>query len=436
VTRNPLSLLSYMRRMRTGAADVVRRRFERYGDLYYAPFLGRDVYVLRHPDHIKEVLITQGAKFGKPTSGMTARQLNRLLGQGLLNANGETWRRRRRLIQPAFHPTRLKVYSRTVSNYTDDATRRWRDGGSLDLSREMMELTLRIVSKALFDHDVEGESDRVAKAMHAFRDTFGRVATLLPAWAPVPGARRTRDALAEIDDIVFGLIDGHRGGGEDLLSALLDATGGDDGLTRRELRDELLTLFLAGHETTSHALSWSFYLLSQHPEIEARVRAEVADVTSGRSPTWDDLAELVYTGQVLDEAMRLYPPAYAIPRVALEDAEVGGFTIPAGADVVIWIHHVHHDARWHADPERFDPGRFAPAAKKAMPQCAYLPFGAGQRSCIGKQFALMEAKLILARVLQSWTFQIAEGHVVKPHMAVTMAPAGGLPVVARRMGQA
>lgn len=436
VTKNPISLLNYMRRMRSGAADIVEARFERFGDIYYAPFLGRDVYVVRHPEHIKEVLITQGAKFGKPTSGMTARQLDKLLGKGLLNANGDAWRRRRRLIQPAFQPKRLEAYAETVASHTDEAVARWRAGDRIDLSREMMELTLRIVSKALFDYEVRSESDRVAVAMRAFRDTFGEAATVLPDWAPAPGKRKVRLALMEIDALVFGLIDGHRpdrGAGDDLLSALLEARKGDDGLTRRELRDELLTLFLAGHETTSHALSWTFYLLSQNPAVEQRVRAEVAQLTEGRAPGWQDLGGLVYTGQVLDEAMRLYPPAYAIPRTAVAEAKVGGFDIPVGADVVVWVHHVHHDARWYPDPERFDPERFTPEANKARPQCAYLPFGAGQRSCVGKQFAIMEAKLILARVLQEWTLQVVEGHEVRPHMAVTMAPAGGLPVIARRV---
>lgn len=436
VTKNPISLLSYMRRMRDGAAEIVEARFEQYGDIYYAPFLGRDVYVLRHPDHIREVLVTQAAKFGKPTSGMTARQLDKLLGKGLLNANGDAWRRRRRLIQPAFQPRRLEAYARTVASHTADAVSSWRAGDEVDLSREMMELTLRIVSKALFDYEVTSEGDRVAAAMRAFRDTFGEAATLLPDWAPVPGKRRIRMALMEIDALVFGLIDGHRpneGDGGDLLSGLLEARKGEDGLTRRELRDELLTLFLAGHETTSHALTWTFYLLSEHPDVERRVRAEVATLTQGRAPGWQDLGGLVYTGQVLEEAMRLYPPAYAIPRTAVAESKVGGFDIPVGADVVIWIHHVHHDERWFPDPERFDPGRFTAARKKALHQCAYLPFGAGQRSCVGKQFAIMEAKLILARVLQDWTFRLKPGHEVRPHMAVTMAPAGGLPVIARRV---
>lgn len=434
VTKNPFSLLAYMRRMRDGAAQTVGARFETYGDIYYAPFLGRDVYVLRHPDHIREVLIRQASKLGKPTSGLTASQLSRLLGEGLLNANGDSWRRRRRLIQPAFSSKRLQAYAETIGAHTEDALARWRPGQRVDLSREMMELTLRIVSKTLFDHDVHGETDRFAAAIHTFRQAFGGIDAMLPDWVPTRGKRRTLAAMEEVDALVYGLIDARRasagGGGDDLLTALATGGDGDDRLTRRELRDELLTLFIAGHETTSHALTWTLHLLSQHRAIEARVRDEVRALDAA-GPGWDDLPALDLTRRVLEESMRLYPPAYAVPRTATEDVEVGGYVIPAGADVVIWIHHVHRDGRWFEDPERFDPDRFLPERKKALPQCAYLPFGAGQRACIGKQFAMMEAQLILARVLRAWRFDPDPAHVVRPRLAVTMSPRGGLPVFLR-----
>lgn len=436
VTKNPLSLLAYMRKMRKGAASVVGRRFERYGDIYYAPFLGRDVYVLRHPEHIREVLVRQASKMAKPTEGLSAKQLELLLGEGLLNANGESWRRRRRLIQPAFHPEKLRTYSETVSRYAEEAIAEWRDRTTIDVSREMMELTLRIVCSALFDHDVRtgGQTDRVADAVGTLRDSFGGIESVLPPWLPTPGQRRIQHALAEVNSIVYGLIDRRMESaerGDDLLGALIEATKGEDGLTRRELRDELLTLFVAGHETTSHALSWTLHLLGQNPDAAARAVEEIDAL--GSAPDHDALARLPWTRQCIEEAMRIYPPAYAVPRMATEDVEVGGWLIPKGADVVIWILHTHRDPRWFPDPMRFDPSRFDPEARKQIPQCAYLPFGAGQRTCIGKQFALMEAHLILAHVLRVTTLAPDPNHRVRAQLTVTMAPKDGLPMrVARR----
>jgi cytochrome P450 len=395
-----------MRRMQSGAAARVGERFEQYGDLYCAPFLGRDVFVLRHPEHIEQVLISQAARFAKPTTGLTARQLARLLGQGLLTSNGELWRSQRRLIQPAFRRERLAEYAGQVAEHTHQMLSLWQDGASIDTSREMMELTLRIVCKALFDHQVSGEGDSVAAAMRVLRSTFGGIDALLPDWLPVPSKRRALAALAEVDGIIYRLIDDARGRqGRDLLSTL--SVAGDGGMSRQQLRDELVTLFLAGHETTSHVLH-------------------------GRAPTWEDLPNLPYAEQVLSEAMRLYPPAYVLARVANCDTELGGFPVTRGSDVVIWLYHTHHDARWFSDPERFDPDRFGPERRKQIPSCAYLPFGVGTRTCIGKQFAVMEALLVLASVAQRFRL-LSGGTPVSKDMRVTLAPKNGLPMrLARR----
>ncbi len=438
VTKAPWSLLRYMQRMQAGGAALVGQRFERYGDLYYAPFLGRDVYVVRHPDHVQDVLVRDAAKYAKPESGLTARQLSRLLGDGLLNANGDAWRHRRRLLQPAFRPARLRGYADAITALTEKRLARWGDDETRDVSREMMELTLAIVSKTLFDHDVDDETDDVAEAMRAFRDLFASPAAVLPDWVPSPGRAKFRAALGAIDAVVHAMVDRRRRageGGDDLLSELLypvdlDAARLDD----RALRDELLTLFIAGHETTSHALSWSMHLLSEAPEVAAGVREELDQVLGARAPGYDDLAALPRVLQVLEEAMRLFPPAYVVPRVCIEEAQLGAYTIPRGADIVVWIHHVHRDARWFPEPLRFDPTRFAPEAKRAIPKGAYLPFGAGTRTCIGKQFALIEAQLILARVLQRFELAPAPGVSVEASMAVTTAPKGGLPLVLRQRG--
>jgi cytochrome P450 len=430
VTKNPLSLLAYARRMQSGAAERIGERFAEYGDIYYAPFMGRDVYVLRHPAHLHEVLVAQANKFEKPSEGLTARQLGRLLGQGLLNSNGELWRKQRRLIQPAFRRERLEEYASLVVEHTEELLNELVPGREVDVSREMMELTLRIVSKALFDHRVTHETDRVAAAMRVFRRAFGGLDALLPDWLPTPSKRRTLAALADVDAIIYELIDKKRErGGRDLLSTLstsVDDEGDRAVMSRRQLRDELLTLFIAGHETTSHALTWTFHLLAQHPEVLRRLQHELDSVLGERAPGFRDLEQLPYTEQVLSEAMRLFPPAYVIPRVASADAVVGDYTIPRGADVVMWIYHTHRDGRWFAEPERFDPERFSPARRRELPSCAYVPFGAGTRTCIGKQFAIMEAALVLACTARRFTFSALPGERVERDMSVTLSPRGGL----------
>ncbi|MDB4972749.1 MAG: Cytochrome [Myxococcaceae bacterium] len=427
-----------MRTMGRDPTHTIAGRFERYGDLYQLDFFGRSVYVTRHPEHIQQVLITQAERFEKPRQGIVANNLRRLLGEGLLLSNGELWRRQRRLIQPAFRRERLDQYAQLVIGLAEDFAARLQDRQELDVSRSMMDLTLHIVSKALFNHDVASDRDRVARAVHAFRRAFGGIEALLPrslGALPTPRNRGLRRAIADLDALIYGLIDQRSGArassAVDLLSALasaVDREGDGGGMERTLIRDELLTLLLAGHETTSHALSWTFHLLSQHPEVEARVRHEVLSVLGARRPEPGDVDKLHYTEQVLNESMRLYPPAYVLARVCTQDAHVGGYTIPAGSDLIIWTYHVQRDARWFPDPTRFDPDRFSPARKGTIPQAAYLPFGLGTRTCIGKHFALMEAKLVLACTLRRVSLHDLRGGVAERDMAVTLAPRGGLPM--------
>jgi cytochrome P450 len=294
----------------------------------------------------------------------------------------------------------------------------------------MMELTLGIVCKTLFDHAVTTESDDVASAMRVFRQTFGGLDAVLPDWLPTPSKRRARNALLRVDQIVYGLIDREQSFAHENLASRLakavDEEGDQQGMSRRQLRDELLTLFIAGHETTSHALSWTFHLLAQHPDVAQRLQAEIDAVVGTERPRLSHLFQLPYLEQVLSEAMRLYPPAYVLARVAAEDAQLGGYGVPKGADVVMWIYHTHHDARWFADPERFDPERFAPERRKQLPQSAYVPFGAGTRTCIGKQFAIMEAQLIMLCIAQRFSFVALSREPPARDMNVTLAPRGGL----------
>ncbi len=432
VTYHPASLIGHFGAMGRDPTETIARRFERYGDLYYLRVLGRDVYVTRHPDHIQQILITQAERFAKPRSGLLARQLRHLLGDGLLLSDGERWRRQRRLIQPAFRRERLDEYAQLVIQLAEEFAGGLAEGQRIEVSRAMMELTLRIVSRALFDHEVAGDTDRVARATRALRAAFGGVGALLPPWLPTPRNRRIGRALADLDALIYDLVDRPRKGARpDLLSALAEAVdreGDGTGMDRRQLRDELITMLLAGHDTTAHALSWTFHLLAQHPAVEATLREEAVSVLGDRRPEPSDIDKLHYTEQVLNEAMRLYPPAYLVARVTAEEAEIDGYVLPRDTDVVIWIYHVQRDPRWFPEPTRFDPERFSPARKGTIRGFSYLPFGAGMRTCIGKQFALMEAKLVLACTLRRVSLAALGSGRVERDMAVTLAPKGGLPM--------
>ncbi len=418
---------------------VVAGRFARYGDLYHVKSDGPGLFVARHPDHLRDVLVTQASKFTKTHSAF--RQLATVLGDGLLTSDGEAWRRQRRLVQPAFSRQRLEGYAAAIADEARRAVEGWRDGETRDLSRDMMELTLRVVSRTLFGHDVSRDVGDVAEAMRAFQDVLSRP-DLLPAWAPSPWRARSARASATLDRIIYGMIDRRRGGeappgAEDLLQMLVtavDQEGDGGGLSRRELRDQLVTLFLAGHETTSHALTWTLYLLSQNPAAERALQAELDAALGGRAPGAADLDGLPWTEQVLKESMRLYPPVYMVARQAAEDAVVGGYRVPRGSEVVLWIYHTHRDPRWFPDHAAFRPERFAADEEAKLPRLAWLPFGAGPRACIGRSFAMMEAKLILAAVARRWRLELAPGHPVEVLPRVTLVPRHGMKMVVRARG--
>ena len=433
---HPVALIRYLRAFRRDPLAFVGGRFETYGDLYATTFRGTPLYVTRLPSHIDEILVTKGQSFMKPEKGFGARQLRRFLGNGLVTSNGDFWRRQRRMINPAFGKKRIDALASVMVAQASALAAAWQSGETRDVGADMMRLTLGIVAKTLFDHDPTGEQDRIASALEAFRN-FSGAASFLPPWFPLPSVQRTRRALADMNDIVYGLIDARRSEPEaklaertDLLSALVvaksepDAKGATAEMTREELRDEILTLFLAGHETTAQALTWTWYLLSQHPEIEAKLHEELDAVLGDRPPTSADA--LPYVERVLSESMRLFPPVTTVPRVAAEAVEVGGYPIPAGADVICWVYWAHHDARWWTDPERFDPDRFLPERLASVPRGSYVPFGAGQRQCIGKHFAMMEARLLLATLARRHRLRLVPGHKVEKHVAVTMSPKHGM----------
>lgn len=393
-------------------------RFAEYGDLYYVDEGGGShLFITCDPDRIREVLVERATDFQK--RGGANDRLVPILGDGLLTADGPAWKEQRRLLQPRFHSRAIAGYGQTMVDHARDVS--WGDGEVIDVSDAMMRLTLRIVCKTLFDHDVVGQTDTIAATMDALRR--GSAQSLLPDWVPTPGRIRTRRAVADIDALIERLVAERRRDGlrDDLLSMLLDV-----GLDAQRVRDNLVTLFLAGHETTSHALSWTWWLLATHPEAEARLHRELADVLGDREPTMDD--PLPWTDAVIQESMRLFPPAYAIPRVARVDTELGGYELPAGSQVVSWVWHCHR-GRSFEDADAFRPERFL---DPAFPKHAYLPFGSGSRMCIGAGFARMELRLLLASLARRYRLRSEPGQQVEPLPRVTLSPKGGLPLRVER----
>jgi len=402
-----------------------------YGDIVTMRLYKFRVYYVNHPDYIEEVLVNQARKFIK---GRILRANKGLFGNGLLTSEGEFWLRQRRLAQPAFHRARIAAYAETMVRFTERMLEGWRDGESRDVHAEMMRLTLQIVAKTLFDADVDADVQEVGRALEAIMEhnsDFRRL-ILTPSWLPT--LRNIRAALAtrRLNKIIYRIIGQRRTAGHDagdLLSMLLNAQDEDGSrMTDRQLRDEVITLFLAGHETTALTLSWTWWLLAQHPQVEAKLHAELDAVLGGRTPTLEDLPKLPYTDHVITESMRLYPPAWGMARLAIEDAEIGGYKIRKGCGVSLsqWV--VHRDPRWYESPEEFRPERWEGDLLKRLPRFAYFPFGGGPRQCIGNSFALMEAALLLATIAQKFRLGLVPGQVVVPLASITLRPRHGIRV--------
>ncbi|MBL8133398.1 MAG: cytochrome P450 [Anaerolineae bacterium] len=409
----------------------------RYGDLasfMYGPFR---LYIANAAEPIHEVLVTKAEKFYK--SANLKRVLDPLLGQGIFTSDGEFWKKQRRLVQPAFHTRRVGSYGAVMVGYATDMLDSWRDGEALDVDHAMTQLTMRIISKILFDADVGDDartiSAAVTDALHVVNDRMNRFFAA-PRSIPTAENRRYYGAIDRLNALIYRFIAERRSSGEDkgdVLSMLLQAQE-DDGarMSDEQVRSEAMTLFGAGHETTAVALTWTWYLLSQHPEVEARLHEEVDRVLAGRAPDISDLPHLVYTEQIIKEAMRLYPPAWGSSRDSIDAVEIAGYTLPRRSTVIIPIHAIHRDPRYWSAPEHFDPDRFAPDAEKLITRYAYLPFGAGPRVCIGNALAMMEAKLVLAAVAGRFTLDLAPGHQVVPERVFTLRPKYGMKMIVRQ----
>ncbi len=403
-----------------------------HGDVVSVDFLGTPTYVLQHPEHIEHVLVTRHRHYAKDAF---QRDLlgGRLLGKGLLTNEGEPWLRQRRLIQPAFHRQRLAGYGRVMAEHARHVLASWRDGEVRDVNADMMRLTLGIVIKSLFDLELHGEAETVGPSLARVMEHFARLQSLIfPDWLPTPENLGYRAALEQLDALVSSLIRRRRevgGGSADLLSVLLEVQD-EDGqrMNDRQIRDEVMTLMLAGHETTSITLAFCLHLLARHPEAAASLHQELDAVLGGREPAVEDLPALPFTDSVVKESLRLYPPAWSIGREALEDDEIGGWPIPKGAVVMLNPWTVHRDARFYEEPLAFRPRRWMDGLEQRLPRFAWFPFGGGPRLCIGMGFALMETRLVLAALAQRFRFERAPGDEVELLPSVTLRPRHGVKV--------
>lgn len=391
------------------------------------------MHLVSHPDGVKHVLQDNHRNYVKQY-----QQAKPLLGEGLVTSEGELWRRQRRLIQPAFHRQKLAELLPSMTAAAQEMINSWRKRGGadepLDLAREIMLLTQTIILRTMFSSDLAKNADEIADAFGAALEHLNlSIVAPFPILhaLPTPANRRFREAMRVIDNAVYGMIAERRESGNkrnDLLQMLIDARDEEtgEGMSDKQMHDEVLTIFLAGHETTAALLGWTFYLVGQHPEVEERLQAEVDGTLNGGHPTMEQLGTMQYTGQVLHESLRMYPPAWMFARTPVEDDVIGGYHVPAGSMIMLSPYVTHRLPQVWQEPDRFDPERFAPGADPNRPRYAFFPFGGGPRLCIGNNFALMEAPAILSMIMHNFKVRLAEGYTVKTLPSATLRPRPGL----------
>lgn len=427
-----LPLLGSLLEARRDPLHFVLRMARTYGDIAYFSMGTQTGYHLNHPDYIQRVLQSNHRNYNKENYNFELLKAG--LGEGLITSSGEQWLQQRRLMQPAFHRQRIARFGSVVVEATQDMLEEWQSstkhGQLLNVTDEMIRLTLRIVGQSLFGTDLRANADTIGATFACLNEDFAyrfRTVFVPPFWVPTPRNLAFKRNRSKLDRVVYEIIARRqqRGGpDDDLLGMLLEAkderTG--EGMTARQIRDQVMTLMLAGHETTAALLTWTWYLLSTHPAIARNLTDELDEVLDGCPPTVDDLPALEYTEMVLQESMRLYPPVWFFNRTAIEDDEIGGYLVPAGSIVTLSPYTMHrHPAFWQ-NPEGFDPERFAPKRVEKRHRYAYIPFGGGPRYCIGNGFAMMEAKFVLAMVAQRYRLALAPGQPVEPEPLVTLRP--------------
>ncbi|ULA58792.1 MAG: Cytochrome P450 [Nitrospira sp.] len=415
----------------------------RYGDALRFRLGPKTVHLFSHPALAEEVLLSQSERFGKVYEQRRPTGLALVLGNGLVTSSGEVWKRHRRIIQPVFHRSRMTAMANRMAQVGEQRLAGWKAHGerSIDIAAEMMQLTLEVISQTMFHTSVAQHMDQISHSLrvslkYAF-DSFHNPVHL-PAWIPTARNREFGRALRFMDTLIYELVAARRQSGaqhDDLLNLLLQARDEETGigLSDQELRDEALTIFAAGHETTANALAWTWYLLATHPEVRTRFHTEVDRVLHGRTPTADDLQHLPYTRAIFDESLRLYPPVPAIQRKTLTETTLGGFSLPANAIVLVGLYNLHRHPAFWADPERFLPERWLDGTRPPA-RCAYLPFGVGPRACVGTHFAAVEGPLLLALIGQRYDPQLAQ-ESVEPEVMVTLRPKNGIRMTLQRRHQ-
>jgi len=422
--------------MQQNPLDYFTELAQTYGDVSGMRIGNFRTLFINHPDLIEDVLVNKARLYHK---GRILQSNKYLFGEGLLTSEGDFWLRQRRLAQPAFHRERINAYAATMADYSEQMLARWRGGEERDLHEEMMNLALRIVGKTLLGADVTRDAKEVGQTLDILLEiaaNFGRT-VLVPLWVPTPRNLRAKLGVRRLEKVIYRIIAERRASGRDgegldsgdLLSTLLQVQD-EDGtqMSDRQLRDETITLFLAGHETTANTLSWTWWLLAQNPAVEKRFHEELDGMLGGRAPMADDLPKLPYLAHVLTESLRLYPTAWGMARLAAEEHEIAGYPVHTGYGVAFaqWV--IHRDARWFDAPLEFRPERWENGLAKQLPRFAYFPFGGGPRQCIGNTFALMEASVVLATVGQKFRFALVPGHKVTPLASITMRPRNGIRV--------
>ncbi|MEO8199798.1 MAG: cytochrome P450 [Gemmatimonadota bacterium] len=425
--------------MRRNPLAYLPRIAREYGDLVHLRFGKQDIYLVNDPEAIRDILVTNNRQFKK---GKGLEGAKKLLGEGLLTSEGSFHLRQRRLAQPAFHRERVAGYVDVMVDCAERTSARWKVGDEVDMAHEMSRLTLTIVGKTLFGAEVEEEAEEIGEAIASafvlFNHMWFPYADLIERLPFGPG-RRFRNSRARLDQTIYRMIAGHRAGGTDrgdLLSMLIMARDEEDQgamMSDEQIRDEAITIFLAGHETTALALTWTWYLLAQHPEVETRLRAELTGVLNGRRPTMSDWPSLPYTEMVLAESMRCYPPVWILGRRALTDYPIGKYTIARGSILLMSQYVTGHDERWYPEPDRFDPDRWTPEGRASRPKFSYFPFGGGTRVCIGETFAWIEAGLVLATLMQTWRPGLVADQTVVPRPSITLRPRDGIRMVLERV---
>ncbi|MFN7973295.1 MAG: cytochrome P450 [Acidobacteriota bacterium] len=437
-------LLGHLRQWRRDPLAFLRELSELTSEITQVRFGPRWVYILRHPDLVEHVLWENHKNYRKQTRGY--QKLRHVLGDGLLTSEPPFWLRQRRIAQPAFHRDRIAGFGSVFANATLQMLERWEGAAArrepVDVAVEMMRVTLRIVGETLLSTDVSSDAAEVGRALTTvLSHTIASITSIVP-WKdklPTPANFRFREALASLDRVVLGIIAERRRdptAKSDLLAMLMNARDEETGesMSDRQLRDEVMTIFLAGHETTANALAWTIYLLSRHPDARSALEAEVDGAVTGSAPALPELPSLALTEMTLKEAMRLYPPAWIVGRSAIADDTLSGHTVPAGSFCFMSSYLTHRHPAFWPDPERFDPSRFAPEKVARTHRGAYFPFGGGPRLCIGNSFAMMEAKVILGAIVKRFRLELVPGHPVVPLPMITLRPRHGLPMTLSARG--